>query len=241
MGYGWLSLPFLGGAAMARGYPVVLAIDGKRCVVIGGGRVAERKVAGLLESGARVIMVSPECTAGLTRLAADGKIEWLRREFAPGDTAGAELVFAATDSPLVNARVASDAGDRSWVNVADAPSHCTFTVPAVVEQGDLRIAISTEGQNPGFAKKVKERLQELIGPEYGEHLAFLGRIRQEVLRRLPAGSRRQQLLTQLADDSLFELTRERRLQERDEAAERLIAEVERLGGVEAEHGGGGLG
>ncbi|MCC2686597.1 MAG: bifunctional precorrin-2 dehydrogenase/sirohydrochlorin ferrochelatase [Paenibacillaceae bacterium] len=214
---------------MARGYPVVLAIDGKRCVVVGGGRVAERKVAGLLESGARVKVVSPECTAGLAQLAADGAIEWLRRGFAPGDTAGAELVFAATDNPSVNARVAADAGGRALVNVADAPSQCTFTVPAVVEQGDLRIAISTEGQHPGFAKKVKERLQELIGPEYGEHLAFLGRIRQEVLRRLPPGRERQLLLTRLADDSLFELTREHRWQERDEDAERLIAEAELAG------------
>jgi precorrin-2 dehydrogenase/sirohydrochlorin ferrochelatase len=212
--------------AMARGYPVVLAIDGKRCVVVGGGRVAERKVAGLLESGARVKVVSPECTARLTQMAEDGAIEWLCRGFAPGDAAGAELVFAATDDPSVNARVRADAGDRAWVNVADAPSLCSFTVPAVVEQGDLRIAISTEGQHPGFAKKVKEHLQEFIGREYGEHLAFLGRIRQEVFRRLPSGSKRQRLLGRLAADSLFDLTRERRWQERDEAAERLIAEAE---------------
>jgi precorrin-2 dehydrogenase/sirohydrochlorin ferrochelatase len=220
---------------MARGYPVVLAIAGKRCVVVGGGRVAERKVAGLLDGEAQVKVISPRCTAALARLAADGAIEWLRREFAPGDTAGAELVFAATDDPSVNARIRADAGERSWANVVDAPSQCTFTVPAVVEQGDLRIAVSTEGQFPGFAKKVKERLQELIGQEYGEHLAFLGRMRQEVLRRLPPGSERRRLLVRLADDSLFELTRERRSQERDDAAERLIAVSERSGSVGAEN------
>lgn len=161
-------------------YPVTLNISGRLCVVVGGGRVAERKILSLLKAGARVRTVSPQLTEILREAAAAGRIHWLARRFQAGDLAGAMLVFAATDSRQVNAAVAQEAeAAGQLVNVADAPDQCGFQVPAVLRQGDLTIAVSTNGKSPALAALIKKRLEADYGAEYAVLLDLLGRIRAQ--------------------------------------------------------------
>ena len=148
-------------------YPVGLRLHDRRVVVVGGGQVAHRRVAGLLEAGARVTVVSPEVTPALEALVEPGRLSWIRLRYTPGDLVGAWYVVAATDDPAVNAAVYA-AGERAgiWVNGADDPANCSFTLPSVVRRGDLQITVSTGGRSPALATWLRRRLEGEIGPEY---------------------------------------------------------------------------
>jgi precorrin-2 dehydrogenase/sirohydrochlorin ferrochelatase len=160
-------------------YPVLLDISGKACVVIGGGRVAERKVKGLLECEAAVRLVSPEVSAELAGLAWRGAIEWRRKSYSDEDLDGAFLVFAATSSPEVQEMICRRAGDNGQlVNVADDPDSCTFHVPATVRRGDLTLAVSTTGKSPAVAALIRKQLEKEFGPEYETLLQLMTQVRQ---------------------------------------------------------------
>jgi precorrin-2 dehydrogenase/sirohydrochlorin ferrochelatase len=187
-------------------YPVFANLTDKPCLVVGGGAVGERKVQDLRVAGARVTVVSPEITPGLAELAEAGEIRHLAADFRPEHLGGMALVLAATDDPAVNARVSAAAQARAiWVNVADAPELCTFIVPAQVRRGDLTVAISTGGASPALARKLREELQQLFGPEYAPYLALLKGIRERLLadhRGHPDNSR---LFHRLVDSPLREV------------------------------------
>jgi len=160
-------------------YPICLInLQAKKCLVIGGGVAAERKVATLLASEARVVVISPTLTPALRRLAEAGRIAHVRRAYQPGDLEGAFLCFAATSDGAVNERICRE-GDAHGVlvNAVDdaAPSH--FMMPAILRRGDLMIAISTGGHSPALAVAIKERLAALFGPEYGGLVHILGSLR----------------------------------------------------------------
>jgi len=162
-------------------YPVLLDIAGKACVVIGGGMVAERKVKGLLESGAAVRVVSPDVTAGLADLAVQGAIQWQCKAYGDDDLHGAFLVFAATSSREIQDRICRRACDNGQlVNVADDPDSCTFHVPATVRRGDLTLAVSTAGKSPAVAALIRKQLEEEYGPEYEILLKLMARVRQHM-------------------------------------------------------------
>src|SRR4029077_11181164 len=121
----------------------------RRCVVIGGGVVAERKVEGLVAVGANVTVISPAITDGLRELLTQGAIRHVKREYQTGDRAGYDLVFVATDDAEINAVVSNEARSlRIWVNAADDPDHCDFILPGVIRRGDLAVAVSTGGVGP---------------------------------------------------------------------------------------------
>lgn len=149
-----------------RYYPVFLDVRGRRAVVVGGGKVAERKVRKLLRAGAVVRVISPELTAGLDRLGREHKIQLRRRRFRKGElgrrranTLSPLLVFAATDDPSVQRTVWKDANDAgALVNVADNAADCDFIVPASFTRGRLHVAISTSGTNPSLARLLRQRL-----------------------------------------------------------------------------------
>lgn len=142
---------------MGRYYPVYLDIARRRCVVIGAGPVAERKVRQLLAAGADVTLVSPEATPELRRSAEAGRLRWIERGYAEGDLAGAFLAIAATDDTEVNRAVSAEAErERALLNVVDVPSLCTFVAPAIVERGPVTVAISTGGASPALARKIRE-------------------------------------------------------------------------------------
>jgi precorrin-2 dehydrogenase/sirohydrochlorin ferrochelatase len=161
-------------------YPIFLELSGKKCVVVGGGKVASRKVARLLEAEADVTVVAPEVFPEIADLASRDRLRWLKREYSPDVLTDALLVFAATDSPDVNQRVAQDARDAgALVNVASG-SGGDFLVPSIIRRGDLTIAIGTGGASPEVARKLRLMLEEEIGPEYAQWLELMGELREEL-------------------------------------------------------------
>ncbi len=152
-------------------YPVNLVLDGRRCLVVGGGKVALRKVEGLLACGGRVTVVAPRISPELRAL---GDVMIEERPWRPADLDGMWLVIAATDDPAVN-RSVYDAGQRAgvWVNGADDPANCSFTLPSVVRRGDLQLTVSTGGRSPALATWLRRRLEGEIGPEYAVLLDLL--------------------------------------------------------------------
>ena len=151
-------------------YPVNLVLDGRRCLVVGGGKVALRKVEGLLACGGRVTVVAPRVDDALRSL----PVTVEQRPWRPADLDGMWLVIAATDDPSVN-RAVYDAGQRAgvWVNGADDPANCSFTLPSVVRRGDLQVTVSTGGRSPALATWLRRRLEGEIGPEYAVLLDLL--------------------------------------------------------------------
>ena len=144
-------------------YPVSLNIKEKLCVVIGGGRVAERKVKNLLRYGARVRMVSPGLTVRLSKWVRQGKMDYTRSEYRSSHLKGAFLVYAATSDRKVNARIAKDAVKRRLlVNVADAPTESAFILPAVVRKREISIAVSTNGISPAKSVRIRDRIKQFI-------------------------------------------------------------------------------
>jgi precorrin-2 dehydrogenase/sirohydrochlorin ferrochelatase len=151
-----------------RYYAVFLDLEHKRCLVVGGGAVAERKVQELLDAQADVLVVSPSLTDALSQLAGAGAIRHLPRPFCDDDVRGCALVIGATDQLELKAQVAAAARRQAvWVNVVDTPAACDFIAPALVRRGALQIAISTGGNSPSLAKRLRHGLEQLIGPEYG--------------------------------------------------------------------------
>jgi precorrin-2 dehydrogenase / sirohydrochlorin ferrochelatase len=151
-------------------YIACLKLTGRRCLVVGGGDVGLEKVEGLLACDGRVVLVAPDAVPELVELAREGSIEWIRREYRPGDVEATFIAIAATNDTDVNIRVYEDAERRAMlVNVVDVPPLCNFILPAIVRTGPLAIAISTAGASPALAKRIKRE----IAAEYGEPYARL--------------------------------------------------------------------
>jgi precorrin-2 dehydrogenase len=157
-------------------YPIFLDLSGRRCVVVGGGKVAGRKARKLLQARARVVVISPEIGAELESVA----VEVHRRPYRGGDLEGAYLAFAATDSREVNAAVAREGKERDIpVNVADRPSEGDFALPSTLRRGGLQVAVSTGGASPNLARRIKDELERVFGPEWAGIVEELGRSRRD--------------------------------------------------------------
>ncbi len=193
-------------------YPIFLDLSGRTCVVVGGGTVGEQKVRGLLDAGARVVLISPKVTEGLADLAGSGRIELVLRAFQRGDLEGAALAFAATDCADANRAVAGEAeAGGVLLNAAADPVAGDFILPSVFRRGPLRVALSTGGGSPAYAKMVRERLEEIFGPEHGELVDFLERLRPHVVARFPnSAGRRRAVWGWLVTWETVELVRQRR-------------------------------
>lgn len=190
---------------MRKFYPMMVDVTGKRCLVVGGGAVAERKVALLVECGAAVEVVSPKATARLLALASSGRIRLRRRPVRASDLSRAALVVAATDDPRVNREVAERVKRAGGlVNVADDPAACSFLVPSVIRRGDLTIAISTGGGSPALAKKLRQRLEQTIGPEYEAFVAALRLLRERARQVIADPEARQAIYRRAVESDLFE-------------------------------------
>ena len=148
-------------------YPVFLDLSDRRCLVVGGGTVAERRVEALLEASAAVTLVSPTLTPALAALAAGGRIRHVARAYEPGDLAGAALAFTAADDPAVSAVVSREARERGvWLNAADDPAHCDFILPGLVRRGVLTVAVGSGGASPALTRALREHLDGTLGPEW---------------------------------------------------------------------------
>jgi siroheme synthase-like protein len=158
-------------------YPVNLILAGRRCVVVGGGAVAARKVAGLVAAGAEVEVIATVVGA---EVRASG-VAWTERPYRSGDLDGAWLAIVATDDPAVNRQVHADGeAGRVWVNAADDPPACAFILPAVVRQGPLMVTVSTSGYSPALATWLKEHVAAELGPEFATLAGMLAEARAEV-------------------------------------------------------------
>jgi precorrin-2 dehydrogenase/sirohydrochlorin ferrochelatase len=166
---------------MTTGYPAILLLEGRLAVVIGGGQVAQRKVKTLLDAGAKVRVVAAEVTKGIRKHAERGEIELVERRYERGDLAGSAAVVAATDDEEVNRAVFAEATESGIpVNVVDNVSLCTFIAPSIVRRGDLVVAISTGGNAPALAVRIRERMEKEFGEEYARFLALMGELREQV-------------------------------------------------------------
>jgi precorrin-2 dehydrogenase / sirohydrochlorin ferrochelatase len=167
-------------------YIACLKLTGRRCLVVGGGEIGLEKVEGLLASNGRVVLVAPEAEPALEALAAEGSIEWIRREYRPEDLEATFIVIAATDDTDVNIRIYDDAERRAMlVNVVDVPPLCNFILPAIVRTGPLAIAISTAGASPALAKRIKAQIAEEFGEPYARLAVLLNEARGWAKGTLP--------------------------------------------------------
>lgn len=165
-------------AAAVPSYPVNLIVDGRPCLVVGGGPVAARKVEGLRTCGAEVHVVAPSVSDAVR---SQPGVTWEQRPYRPSDLVGRRLVIAATDDADVNASVFADAEAAGvWVNGADDPEHCTFTLPSVLRRGGLMVTVSTGGRSPALAVWLRERLEREVGPEYEVLLDLLAEERDQI-------------------------------------------------------------
>ncbi|MGQ9455587.1 MAG: precorrin-2 dehydrogenase/sirohydrochlorin ferrochelatase family protein [Armatimonadota bacterium] len=190
-------------------YPVVLDLTGKRCLVVGGGQVASRKVRSLVDAGALVRVVAREITPELNDVSG---IELCIRDYEPGDARGFTLVFAATDNRELNRRVYEDAVEcGALVNVVDDPELCSFITPAVVRRGPLMIAVTTCGRGPALSRKIREELEVRYGPEYAGLAELLGELRSTARSVCASQKRREQAFRRIVESDILELIRDGRI------------------------------
>lgn len=178
---------------MNRLYPLFLKLSGHKCLVVGGGPVALQKTRQLADCEASVTVVSPEVAPELLQLIDAGAVQWLRRTYQTGDLDGVFLVIGATDDRTVQEQIAAEAGVAGVLcNIVDVPDLCDFYVPSIVTQGHLKIAVSTNGASPALAHRIRTELEEQFGPEYGEFLEFLARMRSVAKSRFPESPQQRQ-------------------------------------------------
>jgi precorrin-2 dehydrogenase len=186
-------------------FPMFLKLEGRRCLVVGAGTVAEGKIRGLLQAGASIQVVAPRALWQIQKWARDGVLGWKARSFQPSDLDQGFLVIAATSLPEVNAQVFKEAQSRRVLcNAVDDPENCDFYYPAVVKRGDLQIAISTSGRSPALAQRLRRELEEQFGPEYEEWVEELGQARERLSAETLDGEERRKLLHELASRGTFE-------------------------------------
>lgn len=172
-------------------YPVFFKLEQQPVLVVGGGRVAYRKIKTLAQAGAHITIISPEVTSGLAQFIEEHKIEWRQREYRAGDLAGYLLVVAATDKREVNLSVYTEAQQlQKPVNVVDQPDLCSFYLSARVSRGRLQLAISTSGASPGLAGQIRRRLSEEFGPAFKDYLALMDQLRPRLIAALGEEERR---------------------------------------------------
>jgi precorrin-2 dehydrogenase/sirohydrochlorin ferrochelatase len=210
-----------------RYYPVYLDLRDRPCVIVGGGRVAERKALSLLEAGADVTIVSPTLTPKLETLFLSGNITHKSKVFDDHDITGSHLVIAATDSQELNSGIGNLCRKKNiLVNVATSPEESTFIVPSVVDRGGLLIAISTGGASPALAKKLRRELEAAFGPEYEVFIEKMTVMRNVLLKEVPDEGTRRVLFQRLVDSNVLELLKQGKVQE----ADHLIREISGMNG-----------
>ncbi len=165
-------------------YPIFVELRDRPCVVIGGGREAQRKVNGLLGANAKVTVIAPRLTRELQRFLAEGEIDCIQREYAEGDMEGFEICMVATDDGAVNAEVAAEGKRKGiWVNAADDPANCDFILPAVIRRGSITVAASTGGTSPALARRLREELEAYLTEEMPALADLLGEVRADLKSR----------------------------------------------------------
>jgi precorrin-2 dehydrogenase/sirohydrochlorin ferrochelatase len=177
-------------------FPVCLRLQGKRVLLVGAGNIADERGQQLVDAGARLRVVAPRVSPALRRLADEGRLELVERAYVLGDVHGHHVVFVATDDRKVSEAVAEEARALGvWVNAADIPELCDFTLPSVGRRGPIVVAVSTSGQAPSLARQLRQRFVAQVGPGHVQLARLIGWLR----KRLPGGAGRMRLLKQLVE------------------------------------------
>ena len=193
-------------------YPVSLDISNEKCVVVGGGDVSERKITRLLECGARVVLVGKTITSGLRAMKNEGTIEHVPCDYSEEHIEGAFLVIGATDRDDVNEKIYRDSRSRGiLVNIVDEPARCNFIVPAIFRRKDLLIAVSTGGKSPALARRLREKMEEKYGPEYGILLDIMGNLRRKIIARGDTSAENKRIFESVLDSDILRHIREKEL------------------------------
>ncbi|NYF80528.1 precorrin-2 dehydrogenase/sirohydrochlorin ferrochelatase family protein [Granulicella arctica] len=180
-------------------FPIFLKLTARPCLVIGAGNLAESKIESLRAANAKITVIAPQASERIADMAASGEIDWLQREYSPGDIQSCFLVVTATNIPAVNRAVFLEAQENNILcNAVDDPPFCDFYFPSVVRRGDLQIAISTAGASPALAQKLRKEINAALPLDTGDWLTDLGNLRREVVQMEPLNEERKQLLHQLA-------------------------------------------
>lgn len=202
-------------------FPMFLKLEGRTCLVVGAGNVGEPKIRSLLDAGAKVRVIAPSATDAVVEWARAGLIAWEQRTFEEPDLNGIFLTIAATASTSVNDLVFREARRRGVLcNAVDDPERCDFYYPAVVRRGQLQIAISTGGQSPALAQRLRRELETEFGEEYSEWVQELGTAREKLLNSDLDSDHRKQILHSLASRGAFDARRSERADEREKFHER---------------------
>lgn len=207
-------------------YPVLLDLSARPVVVVGGGEVAEVKVAGLVAAGARVTVIAPHLTPTLRQWAKTARLAWLPHPYREGDLEGAFLAFAATDTPDTNQAVWEEAQRRRIpLNSADDPPRCSFILPAVHRQGELVVAVSTGGKAPALAVRLRDRIAGILGEGFAPYLELLGSYRREITDRSVTFAQRREVWYRIVDSDALDLVRVGDLAAARRLVSRLIEEA----------------
>ncbi len=196
-------MPYDSHANPVNPYPVNLDLTGRRALVVGGGTVAARKIAGLLAAGAHVTVVAPDV---VDEIAEDHRVRWHRRTYRRGEVASYRLAVTATGDPLIDGQVFWDAeASDVWLNSADDPEHCSFTLPAVTTWEDLQVTVSTNGRSPAVAAWLRRTINEAVGPEHATVVSLAAEARSEL--RSATGTSESPDWINALDDALLDLIR----------------------------------
>jgi precorrin-2 dehydrogenase/sirohydrochlorin ferrochelatase len=195
-----------------QGYPVTLNLEDKRCLVIGGGRIAERKVHELLSAHAKVTVISPHLTQGIQKLHTAGKIVYKQRRYKAGDTKNIFLVIAATNDRAVNKKIAAET--TGLLNIVDMPDLCNVIMPFVINKGALSVAVSTSGISPSFAVTLGKEIETSIPADMPKYLEFVKKMRLKIQAEMPAGDKKQEanrmaLLKELGSKKVLDMLRQK--------------------------------
>lgn len=204
-------------------YPAFLNLKNKKAVVVGGGKVAERKILSLLKADSYVKVISPYLTKRLEKERLKGRLEHIPRQYRKGDLKSAFLVIAATDSGVINERVSKDA--PCLVNVVDTPHLCNFIVPSIVNRGLLTIAVSTSGVSPGLSRSIRKELEKLYGPEFADYLKSVKVIRAKALKLIQDKKKREEFLKASASEKIINILREKGFKETKKVVDELFEKV----------------
>jgi len=185
-----------------------LKLEGRPCLVVGAGTIAESKITSLIEADAQVLVVASDATPGVRSWAQAKRVEWRQRGFQPSDLDGMFIVVAATSSTELHKQIFQEATQRGVLcNIVDVAELCNFYYPAVVQRGALQIAVSTSGQSPALAQRLRIELEEQFGPEYEAWLEYLGKARDKLQSQELDPEERKRLLHELSSQEAFEAFR----------------------------------
>jgi len=187
-------------------YPIYLELRDQPCIVVGGGKLAEEKVVGLLAVYAKVTLISEKITSHLKQLVEENQVTYIPRPYQHGDLTDAFMVICATDNAEINQQVWDEASAaHKLVNVVDDIPHCNFIAPAIIRNGDLTVAISTSGRAPALAVRLKERWQKELGHEYGDFLELARHLREPLAQHIPDFATRKKLWYEIVDSGILDV------------------------------------